>query len=213
MNKTKLLLASSFVLLFSVIQQSNAQTISSTQSGWNNGYYYTFWSDGRGAVSMTLGSGGSYGVNWTNCGNFICGKGWNPGGYRTVNYSASFNPSGNALLSVYGWTTSPLVEYYITESWGSWRPTPGTYVGAFSSDGVVYDTYKHQQVNQLSIQGTATYWQYLSVRRSKRTSGNVTTGNHFDAWKSKGLSLGIFNYMILATEGYQGSGTCTATVR
>src|SRR5688572_6413835 len=74
---------------------TQAQTITSNQTGSNGGHFYSFWKD-YGNVSMTMGSGGNYRTSWSNVGNFVAGKGWNPGGRRSVSYSGSFSPSGNA---------------------------------------------------------------------------------------------------------------------
>jgi endo-1,4-beta-xylanase len=195
---------------------ANAQTtVSNNGTGTNNGYYYSLYTSG-GSSTMTLTDdygGGNYSISWSDVNDMVGGKGWNPGGSMSVGYNVGA-ASGYNNISVYGWTTNPLVEYYICEL-GSLYTGDATFKGSVNSDGHVYDTYEHEQVNQPSIEGTATFEQYLDNwgGQSTGTNGTVTTGNHFANWQSLGMPLGTFNYMILGTESYGGqSGYVNATV-
>jgi endo-1,4-beta-xylanase len=204
-------------------------------TGWHGGYYYSFWTDSGGTVNYWNGDNGNYGVKWHNSGNFVGGKGWyvpnlstkllgeqkqqltehnrNPGAARTINYSGNFGPSGNGYLSIYGWTTNPVVEYYIVESFGTHDPSSAAEkLGTFYTDGSNYLVGKTTRYNQPSIVGTSTFNQYWSVRQNKRVGGSVNVGNHFRAWAQRGLNLGTHNYQIVATEGYQSTGAASITV-
>ena len=191
-----------------------ATAICSNQTGTNGGYYYQMWSAGQGSACVTLNSGNSYSTTWSGIGDFVAGVGWNPGNSSTKTFSGSLSASGGtSLVSLYGWSTSPLVEYYVIENYVGSPPTAGTYMGQVTSDGGTYNIYEHQQVNQPSIQGTATFEQYLAIRTSPTSSGTITTQNFFNAWASHGMNLGTLNYQILATESFGGgSGSSNVTV-
>ena len=200
----------------------SAQTLTSNSTGTNNGFYYSFWKD-SGDASMNLLSGGRYQSSWNNStNNWVGGKGWNPGSSsRVISYSGYYGGSNsqNTYLALYGWTRSPLIEYYVIESYGSYNPAScsgGTDYGSFQSDGATYNVRRCLRQNQPSIDGNQTFYQYFSVRNPKKgfgnISGTITFQNHANFWASKGLNLGNHNYQILATEGYQSTGSSDITV-
>ncbi|MBN1696215.1 MAG: glycoside hydrolase family 11 protein [Spirochaetales bacterium] len=179
-----------------------AQTITSNSTGSQGGYWYTFWTDGGGSVSMTLGSGGQFSVNWSNCGNFVCGKGWQTGSEsRTITWTA--NAGGAQYVGLYGWMQNPLVEYYIPRSGGSNR-------GTYQADGTTYTLYTNTRTNMPSIEGTRTFEQYFCGGGG---GGSVNFGEHCNGWRKLGMGVGSQNYQVVAIEGWGGSsGSASATV-
>jgi endo-1,4-beta-xylanase len=180
--------------------------ITTNQTGTHDGYFYAFWQD-AGDASLTLGPGGRYSSQWGEVNNWFGGKGWETAERRTFNYCGTFYPGGNSYLALFGFTRDPLIEFYIVENWGTYRPT-GMPMGTFVSEGSTYDIYRAQR----GI-GITPYYQYFSVRQHKRSGGTINTGDHFDAWADVGMNLGAtMGYMIMATEGYQSSGWSHITV-
>jgi oligosaccharide reducing-end xylanase len=198
------------ILLFLLcIKGAYAQIITQNKTGNHDGFYYSFWTDRTsGLATLTLKSNGRYKTRWKNIGNFTTGKGWLIGKEdRIICYAGKFNGGRNGLLAVYGWTKDSLIEYYVVENYGEWVPPGSTSLGSFDSDGSTYNIYKTLRINQPSIIGVATFYQYWSVSKTKRTNGTVTFANHVKAWKTKGMHLGkIWDYQIMETEGNTSSG-------
>lgn len=184
-------------------------------TGTDHGFFWQCYvSGGSGSISFPGANTypGNFQVSYSGVGDIVAGKGWNPGSVRTVNYNVGYISGSFNNFSVYGWTTNPLIEYYVCE-FGS--VVSGSQFGSVSSDGHTYSVWKHQQVNQPSIQGTATFWQFLSNWGGSSTgsSHTVNLANHFNYWKAHLGSMGSLNLQILAIEAYGGkSGGCNATV-
>lgn len=60
-------------------------------TGTHNGYFYSFWTDGRGSIDYNNGPRGSYTSRWNNVNNWVGGKGWKPGPPKVVGYNGTWN--------------------------------------------------------------------------------------------------------------------------
>ena len=181
--------------------------------GTADGYDYELWKD-RGDTTMTMKGEGLYSCQWKEINNalfrigrkFDCTKTWEEIGEIRIDYGVRYFPVGNSYLCVYGWSRDPLVEYYVVESWGSWRPPGAESLGVITVDDARYDVYSTTRVDQPSIDGTQTFQQFWSVRKGKSTEGTVLLSEHFRAWQELGLELGSLYETALTVEGYQSSG-------
>jgi len=184
-----------------------AKRTTPNSKGCNNGYFYQFWDQGGGGqVTYTNKAGGEYGVTWNNCQDFTSGKGWRIATPRTIQYSGSFTPGSNSYLAVYTWSQHG--ETYILENYGGYNPgSGGQHRGTLTSDDGTYDIYR--------VDRGGGYIQFWSIRQSKRSSGVVTTKNHYDKYNSLGLTFDPAKnatYQILSTEGYGSTGSADMTI-
>lgn len=193
-------------------------TVTENEIGQHQGMDYELWKD-LGTTEMTLTGPGQFACSWKDINNalfrigkkFDCTKSWQEFESITLDYAAEYYPVGNSYLCVYGWTRQPLVEYYVVQSWGNWRPPGAKSLGTIEVDGATYDVYHTTRVNQPSIDGTATFSQFWSVRKGKSPEGTVTLTDHFKAWEALGLELGNLYEAALTVEGYQSSGFAEIT--
>lgn len=188
-----------------------------------DGYRYELWNqNSEGTACMTLGKGALFSGEWIDIHNYLARRGLSfnetqdhkeIGSFSTT-YNCEYNPSsakkGNSYLSVYGWTTNPLTEFYILEDWRNWIPSMdknAVLKGSFFADGSMYDVYECIRTNQPSIVGVTTFPQYFSIRRDRRNSGDIDISAHFNQWESLGLIMGRMYEVSFVVEGYQSSGS------
>lgn len=189
------------------------RVLTDCEIGEQDGYGYELWKD-NGTTSMTLKEDGRFSCEWSDINNalfrrgmkFDCTKTWQEVGNITLSYDVDYNPDGNSYLALYGWTREPLVEYYIVESWGNWRPPGGNPTATIKLDGADYDIYETTRYNQPSIDGNTTFQQYWCVRQEKRSKGEINVGQVFASWEALGMKMGKLYEASLTVEGYQSRG-------
>jgi endo-1,4-beta-xylanase len=181
-------------------------------SGYSGGYFWSLYQDGGGAT-FSNGSGGNFSIGYQNVNDVVGGKGWRTGSSRNIGYNVGALSGSYNFVGVYGWTTNPLIEYYVAER-GS--VAVNSYINTIYSDGHNYNVYKHLQVNQPSIIGTATFWQYQDVWGGAGTGSNrnINMANHINNWRSRGgQGFGNHDYQVFGLEAYGNkSGYINATV-
>jgi endo-1,4-beta-xylanase len=190
---------------------------SSNQSGMVGSLQWTIWSSGSGGCLITYGSSPAFSATWNNSGDFLARVGLNLGSNKTYDQfgtmaadfaqTKSGSGGGYSSIGVYGWSVSPLVEWYVTEDSYNGLGSSGTKKGTFTIDGEgTYNVYQRMQNNQPSIQGTASFPQFISIRTSARTCGHISLSKHFDAWKGFGMTLGKMEEAKVLIEAGGGSG-------
>jgi endo-1,4-beta-xylanase len=196
-------------------------------TGKTNGYDWEYWNqNSQGNASMTLGNGGggTFKCSWNGIENVLFRSGRKFGSTQThsqigtisVKYNApvfSITSGDVGYLSVYGWTQSPLVEFYIVENHGNYKPPGTTSKGQVTIDGGTYDIYESTRTNMPSIEGNnTTFQQYWSVRTVKRNSGTISVSEHFNAWTAKGMNMNGKVYEVaFKVEGYRSAGNAEIT--
>ncbi|MFA6836843.1 MAG: glycoside hydrolase family 11 protein [Fibrobacteraceae bacterium] len=181
---------------------------------------YEIWFD-SGNNSATFYSDGSFSCTFSNASDYLCRAGLSFNSDKTysqlghmyadfqVNISGTSN-IGYSYIGIYGWTKSPLIEYYIVDSWGSqYRPGSwvGTLKGTFTIDGAEYDVYTNTRTNQPSIEGNATFTQFFSIRKEARNCGTIDITAHFEKWAELGMTLGnLYEAKVLGEAGTTSGG-------
>ena len=201
------------------------QYCSNSKGNAGSGYAYERWASGSGSGCMTVyGKDAAFSATWTKVGDFLARIGLQfdqtktPTQLGTVSCDfAETKTGGDGLvyIGIYGWSVSPLREYYIIDDWGSSRPadlasdgTPRTKMGEITVDGDTYDVWTHTQTNKPAITGNnQTFVQYFSVRRNARQCGHISISEHFSKWAGLGMQLGKMEEAMLLVEAQDSSGT------
>lgn len=208
----------------------------SQKMGSAGGYDYELWSqNGAGSATMKLNvsaeNGGAFEVEWSGTVNMLArtGKRWGSNSTVTVqnvgNITSEFDVEWSSTdnvkyVSVYGWGYydqqdipsgfSNEIEYYIVQDRGSYNPTSGGKKwGSAVIDGISYDFYTTDRIQQPSLSGTSTFKQYWSIPKNTsqhRTKGTISISKHFSEWAKVGMKMGkLYEVASMKIESYTGN--------
>lgn len=208
----------------------------SQKMGSAGGYDYELWSqNGAGSATMKLNvsdeNGGAFEVEWQGTINMLArtGKRWGSNSSVTVqnvgNITSEFEVEWSSTdnvkyVSVYGWGYydqadipsgfSNEIEYYIVQDRGSYNPTQGGKKwGSATIDGISYDFYTTDRIQQPSLSGTSTFKQYWSIPSNTsqhRTKGTISISKHFSEWAKAGMKMGkLYEVASMKIESYTGN--------
>lgn len=163
-------------------------------------------------------NGGTFEATWSGTENILtrAGKKWGSGstttpktaGNITIDFEATWSSGDNVkMMGVYGWAYYPQanipsgftnqIEYYIIQDRGSYNPASGgtnsKKFGSGTIDGIVYDFYTADRINQPDLSGqNGTFKQYFSVPQSTsshRQKGMISVSKHYEAWEAAGMKF------------------------
>ena len=187
--------------------------------------WFLWYTGGSGCMTTYDNLSGAFSAQWNNPSDFLARIGFWFDETQTfeelgeLGADMAFTRQGSAggfsFIGVYGWTTNPLVEYYIVEdSFGNGpaQPFGDQLRGNFNVDGAQYNLYSGNKQNQPNITGTnANFTQVVSVRQNPRQCGHVSISEHFRQWEGMGINLGLMKEAKILVEAGGGNGSITFT--
>lgn len=187
-------------------------------------------------------NGGTFEATWSGTENilFRAGKKWGASSKTTaksignisLEFAATWTSTDNVkMLGIYGWAYYPAgslptktesgqntafsnqIEYYIIQDRGNYNPgSGGKKYGEATIDGIAYDFWTADRINQPMLTGNGTFKQYFSVPKSTsshRQSGTVSISRHFEEWDKAGMKMmdcALYE-VAMKVESYTGSAS------
>ncbi len=173
---------------------------------WSNSY--------SGSACITYYDVPAFSASWNNNGDFLARLGIEWGG-RAISqlgevtaeftYTRTGSAGGFSYIGVYGWATSPCVEYYIIDDSFNGMPfSPWSMQerGSATIDGGVYKFYSGSFGGTGGSRCGTPFTQHWSIRQEGRQCGVITVTKHFEEWANVGMNMdNILEAKILMEAG------------
>lgn len=222
----------SAVSLPSVIPSAQVYAADFMKNDTVDGYYYEFWNQNNtGEFEYENTENNGFTLSWSGIENASVLKGEvferktvyaSQIKEYTVTYDEDVDYMDQISYSgVYGWMEdyNAYYEFYIVDSWGSWRPVMDNALGSFESNGITYDIYKGRVSQMTDYWGgdvpppTYIYYSVARENLAEKTDGvcniknTINVADHFREWHKSGLDLGFIYDVGFGVNAYRSAGS------